>query len=376
MPLRLGTMNFVQERPGVATADVLAQCLDEAQAAEDLGYGVVWYAEHHFSTYCLLPSPNVFLGAVATRTRRVRLGTMVNVLPFHSPVRLAEEAALLDQLSGGRLEFGVGRGVQQQEFDAFNLPMAESREMFEEALEVVLGAWQEQGYSHHGQYYHFDNVRIEPRLVQQPHPPLVFTATSPPSLEWAGRRGLRIATILAPLEALAHGRALYREHRRAAGHPDVRDDYLPFRHVYIADSDAAARAVAEPALHRYFELFGHVAYPAPGRTLPRGYEFYEGRFAMLAAQTYDSMDAKAQFLIGSPETVARRLQEHLDTLDTDCFMGIFSFGTLTHAQVVESMRRFVEEVVPRVVAPSDRHGTSGGQLAPSVEPAPARTTDG
>ena len=241
---RFGVFNFVQVRESVSPADLYAQNLDEAQAAEDLGFDVLWYAEHHFSTYCLLPSPNVFLGAVAARTQRVRLGNMVNVLPFHNPVRVAAEAAMLDQLSRGRLDVGIGRGVQQQEFESLHVPMAESRDIFEEALEVVLGVWREPGFSYHGRYYQCDNVRLEPPLVQQPHPPLYFTATSPPSLEWAGRRGIPIAQIFAPLGAMAANRAAYRAARRAAGHPDVRDDFLPFRHVYVAESDAAARAVA------------------------------------------------------------------------------------------------------------------------------------
>src|SRR5713101_2072015 len=128
---------IAQQVAGKPVADIYGDLLEQMVLAEELGFDAVYFAEHHFSDYSVIPSPNLLLAALSQRTRRLRIGTLVNVLPFHNPVRLAEEVAMLDALSGGRFEFGIGRGVQRHEFRGMSVPMEESRERFQETLEII-----------------------------------------------------------------------------------------------------------------------------------------------------------------------------------------------------------------------------------------------
>lgn len=132
-------------------------------AAEDLGFDGVFFSEHHFTDYNVTPSPNLLVAALAARARRIRLGVMANILPFHNPRRLAEEAAMLDYLTGGRLEVGLGRGVDEQEFVRAGIDMSQTRQMFEEGVEFIHSAWRDPVFSHHGKFWDYENTSIWPR---------------------------------------------------------------------------------------------------------------------------------------------------------------------------------------------------------------------
>src|SRR4051812_38506549 len=169
--------------------------IEQAQYAEQLGFETIWVAEHH-SAYGSIPSPAVLLAALAQQTKTIRIGSSISVLPFQNPVRIAEEYAMVDVLSHGRLNFGVGRGNQPNEYKLMRAVQDDSREIFWEALDIILGLWNEGRISYHGKHFNFDDIEIVPRPVQKPVPVWV-AALSPETYPMVAERGLQLVT--APL---------------------------------------------------------------------------------------------------------------------------------------------------------------------------------
>src|SRR5262245_60058531 len=186
---------------------------DEVTYAEELGFDTVWIGEHHFDRY-ICPAPQIVAAAIAQRTTNMRIGTAIVLLPHHNPIRLAEDYALVDLLSGGRLDFGVGRGFIKATYDSFNQVMGESRERFQEWLEIIKRAWTQETFSYEGKFHTFHNVTMLPRPVQKPMPPIYMAAAlSPESFVNAGKQGhsLILAPFLQPLSTLKEQVQLYRQ---------------------------------------------------------------------------------------------------------------------------------------------------------------------
>jgi alkanesulfonate monooxygenase SsuD/methylene tetrahydromethanopterin reductase-like flavin-dependent oxidoreductase (luciferase family) len=162
--------------------------LDQIALAEALGFGECWFAEHHFTDYSLLPSPNLMIAAALQRTRRMRFGSYVNALSFHHPLRLAAEAAMLDNLARGRFDFGVGKGVRPGEFAQLGLKFEDGEAMTEESIEILLKAWTNERASHAGRFWNFPELSLRPRVFQRPHPPLHEVASRPASVARVGAR--------------------------------------------------------------------------------------------------------------------------------------------------------------------------------------------
>src|SRR6266851_10412718 len=168
--MRFGTYFFLQATPGRRHADIIQRELDQMVRSEELGFDQVWLTEHHFIDYGLSVDPATLASAIASRTRRIRIGLAAAILPFHEPLRLAEQMALVDIISKGRLDMGVGRGNRPAEFRGYRVPQHENRERFEEALEILTRAWTRETVSFHGRYYTIPDVRVIPKPVQKPHP--------------------------------------------------------------------------------------------------------------------------------------------------------------------------------------------------------------
>jgi alkanesulfonate monooxygenase SsuD/methylene tetrahydromethanopterin reductase-like flavin-dependent oxidoreductase (luciferase family) len=169
--MKFSTQNLLSLRDWQTHAEVYADALAECRLADELGFHTVWLAEHHFSHYGICPSLAPLAAAIARETRRARIGTAVVIAPFEHPVRIAEEWAEIDILSGGRLEFGLGRGYQPKEFEGLGVSMEGTRERFDEALDVIRGAWTEDRLTFEGAFYRVPGVRVLPKPVQRPHPP-------------------------------------------------------------------------------------------------------------------------------------------------------------------------------------------------------------
>lgn len=224
--------------------------LDFLLEAETLGFHGCFLTEHHFTGWGQVSAPLHMLTWLAARTTRIRLGTAVMVLAWHNPILLAEQAATIDLLSGGRLDLGVGRGYRHNEFHGFAMDPAEADARFEESLDVMIRAWTATGrFSHHGRFWRFDDAILEPPVTQRPHPPLWVSAGRPDSIRRAARRGHRLLLDqFTPIETIAERIALYRAETEVAGHVFDPMAVALARDVFIAtDSTATADALRRRA---------------------------------------------------------------------------------------------------------------------------------
>src|SRR5690349_4295549 len=229
----------------VELTSVYARALDRIEIMDRSGFDAVWLAEHHFSSFSVCPSVHMMGMLAAARTTRLRIGTGVSLAPFYHPLRLAEEVALLDLLSGGRVNWGAGRGFARVEFENFGVPPAESASRFREAVEIVLRAWTDERLHFEGEHFRFDGVEVLPKPLQQPHPPVWVAATSESALDWAAGRGFSILMDPhASARDLGKKRQYYRERLETAGHSFVGRELPMARLVALDDSAEKAREVA------------------------------------------------------------------------------------------------------------------------------------
>jgi len=244
--MKFGVLQFFSwpERR-VPLETVYARALQRIEIMDQSGYDAVWLAEHHFSGFSVCPSVHVMGAHVAARTRRLRIGTAVSLAAFYHPLRLAEEVALLDVLSGGRVCWGAGRGFDRIEFENFGVPLEESADRFREAVEIVLAAWQNEKLHFEGRYFRFDGVEVLPKPLQRPHPPVWVAASSESAIEWAARAGHTI--LMDPHAAhveIARKRELYRTRLEAHGHSFAGREIPMARLVAVAPTEAQALEVA------------------------------------------------------------------------------------------------------------------------------------
>ena len=225
--------------------EVFARALERIEIMDRGGFDAVWLAEHHFTTFSVCPSVHMLGTLAAARTRRLRIGTAVSLAALYHPLRLAEEVALLDMLSGGRVNWGAGRGFAHSEFNAFGIAPAESTERFHEAVDIVLQAWTEDKLSYAGKHFIFDQVEVLPKPLQKPHPPVWMAATSEAAVDWAASRGFSI--LMDPHASIAElgaKRRRYGERMAAAGFSDAGRDIPMARLIALAPTTAEAETIA------------------------------------------------------------------------------------------------------------------------------------
>jgi len=321
--------------------DILAQI----ELGDELGFDTAWLGELHFvPSFSCLASPLMILAAAAQRTKRIRLGTAVTLLPLHNPVKMAEDAATLDVLSNGRLEFGVGRGAAPVYFAGYNVPQEESRERFEESLEIILKAWTSDRLSYEGKYFRVQDVRLTPQPVQKPHPPIRIAANSPDTFVIAGQLGLPIfaSPLINPPDKL---REYLNVHRAALKTGAKQDVALAFP-VHVADSRAQAQKECEASLMHFFSMVGELIKP-PANDPVKSYEAYQQVEERLKQVTYDGIDRNVG-IFGDPDYCVERIQALREELPMEEFIAYFNQGGLIdHATVRRSMERFAREVIPR-----------------------------
>lgn len=246
MTVKVGVLQFFSwpGRHG-PLQDVYGRALERIEIMDRGGFDAVWLAEHHFTTFSVCPSVHMLGTLAAARTKRLRIGTAVSLAALYHPLRLAEEVALLDMLSGGRVNWGAGRGFAPAEFNAFGVPMAESAERFREAVDIVLQAWTEERLSFQGAHFKFENIEVMPKPLQRPHPPVWMAATSEPAIDWAASRGFSI--LMDPHASTAEQggkRRRYAERLTAAGFSEAGRDIPMARLIALAPTTAEAEAVA------------------------------------------------------------------------------------------------------------------------------------
>ena len=351
--MRFGTYYFLQAPPALAHPEVVQREIEQMVWTEELGFDSIWLTEHHFIEYGLSVSPAILATAAAMKTQRVRIGLAAAILPFHDPIRLAEELAIVDILSGGRIDVGVGRGNRPVEFEGYRIPQIESRERFEETLAIMIRAWTHERFSFEGQHFTIPEVRVIPKPLQRPHPPLYIVCVSPDTVEATALRGLPMlnSILRGPIEQLAAQRDTYVKACKKGGRSDAEIAGLlsrwgVSRHIHVAPTDAQARAEAREAEMWYQDALRRFLIPD---NIERVHPLLQPGFRMLAEKmgpvTWEQLVAET-LAIGSPDTVAAKIEDmhRLGVGEVLCWMN---FGGLPQDQVRRSMELFAREVMPR-----------------------------
>jgi alkanesulfonate monooxygenase SsuD/methylene tetrahydromethanopterin reductase-like flavin-dependent oxidoreductase (luciferase family) len=342
----------------VAGARNYQEHLGEMAFCEELDFEGVVFNEHHYSAYGTMPSPNLIAAALSQRTHRIKIGVLGNILPLRNhPVRVAEEYAMIDCLSGGRLIAGFVRGIPA-EYVWYNVDPTESRGRFEEAFEVITTAWTKPVWSYHGKFFHLENCALWPRPLQQPHPPIWVAARSAESVEWCVERSIPVAQVYQTTSQIEDTFNYYRKVARAKGWEPTPDHFILTRHVYVDKTDAKALKVAEPALRYFFTLLNRGFNEAINRqrllsalNTGRSFSYFRpGNEKRLdfSKLSWEELDRAGYLLIGSPDSVVRKLNEQMRQVGANHFMGMFHIGNLNHEKVLTSLKLFHQEVMPRL----------------------------
>jgi natural product biosynthesis luciferase-like monooxygenase protein len=325
--------------------------VEQAAYGEELGFDSVWLAEHHFHSFGgTLSSPPIIGAAIAQRTSTIRIGTAVTLLPYHNPLRIAEDYATLDCLSNGRLEFGIGHGFIKYESLTFGTPLEELRERFKENLEIILKAWTEPRFSHKGRFYQYDNVELLPRPAQKPYPTVWMGATSTAeSFEFAGRNGFHLMLIpfLHEIEELREMVEIYLSAQRAAGHDPLMARVIAMYHIYVGENSGEARATAEPALATYHAAAAEARNLTQGIPEPESYRTHDEHRAKMRKLTFNDLVEQNRVLVGDAAEVRDKVAHVRERLHLTDLAGNFALGSLPDKPTRATLRRFMEEVAPK-----------------------------
>jgi alkanesulfonate monooxygenase SsuD/methylene tetrahydromethanopterin reductase-like flavin-dependent oxidoreductase (luciferase family) len=323
------------DRDGEPLRDYYDARLKIIEAYDRLGFYAYHVAEHHATPLGMAPSPSVFLAAVAQRTKRLRFGPLVYALPLYHPLRLIEEICMLDQMSGGRLEIGFGRGSSPSELEYYGQDPEQAQQIYAEALDLVVKGLTEPSLTFHGRFFKVEDVPMELAPLQKPHPPIWYGVHAPDSAARAARRGLQVVSLDPPLETCAafeSFRAAWREAHGARALPRMGLG----RFIVVAETDAQALAMARRAYPKWHASFTHLrrrhnrvnAHPRP--------------------PTFDELVDVGQGVAGTPERVANWLRAQIEATGSNYLVGQFAFGDLTLAETLGSIELFARRVMPEL----------------------------
>jgi len=335
LALQFGIFDHLDDN-GIPLADLFETRLKLIEQYDRAGFRSYHIAEHHSTPLGLAPSPSVFLAAAATRTERLRLGPLLYVTPMYHPLRLAEEIVMLDHISRGRLELGLGRGASPIEIAGFDVNPENAAAMNREATDLILKALTSDVLTYEGKFYRCENVRIEARPLQKPYPPLWFAPTEPSRAADAARLKGNMVTLIpnAGVKALVDS---YRAAWQAEGN-SVADIPLlgVFRHVVVADTDAKARELMNGA-YRKWRHHMEFLWEWGGIPFPIG---------MVYPPEFDALEQMSMGVAGSPETVRRYVAQTVEQTGITFFVGDMIFGSLPYEAASRSVDLFAKEVMP------------------------------
>ncbi|HXQ49539.1 MAG TPA: LLM class flavin-dependent oxidoreductase [Stellaceae bacterium] len=332
-----------------SVGEFMRRFVDLLVESEGLGFDSLWANEHHFDAYGgIIPSPPILLSALAQRTKRARLGTSIIVLPLHNPIEVAEQMAMIDLMSDGRVELGLGRGFVAFDYDRFGIAVESGQERMREGLEIILKAWSGEPFSHRGKYFNFEKLEVWPRPQQRPHPPVwISCSQTPSSFEWSGQKGYSILTVAyRGVEPLIKLNKIYRDAWAAAGHPANQYRTAAHYQVVLAENGKEARDICSQALKRYVGATTHtldrtradVAYVSSPERQRISEELPD----------IDKMVAECRVVAGTPSeavSLLTRAHEMMGFNQVDC---TFYFGGLPYAAAQRSLRLFATEVMPKL----------------------------
>ena len=346
--MEFGMFHEFQRLPGATDAHAFADSFAQIDEAERLGLDAMWLAELHFNPErSVLGAPLILAAAIAARTKNMKIGTAVTVLPLCHPLRLAEEIATIDHLANGRLIFGAGRSGFAHTYKTYGVDYGESRERFAETLAIVKRAFTEERFSHKGKYFTYDNVRLSPRPVQQPWPEIRVAAASPDTYEEMGTMGhaIFVAARTGNLSELKPMVQTYQAAWKAAGHPGKGGVFLRVP-VYVADTEEAAREEPRESVLHLLRTIGSRLAESAKLESARAIEKRGERGAKMVSIEYDEV-LRERMIVGTPPQVVDRLKEVQEVLGLDGILAELNPGSLIpHQQVMTALRLLCEQVIP------------------------------
>ena len=338
--MQFGLFDIMQVLPDVPSGHAYAEHLRAVEVADQLGLDYYFVAERHFMPHYRTPAPSVWLGAVAASTSRIRLGALAYTVPLHNPARLAEEISMLDHLSGGRMEVGVGLGHRPEELAALGIDPNRRQLLMMEGIVLMQRAWRGQPFDHPGTAYRFQGLYVDPP-VQRPHPPLWYAGNDPMAAQWCANNGLSLAVGFQPADQLLGPCAVYRATLKKQQEAKPSQRLALMRHLYIAENDAAA----EEEMTRDVMAAGE-AFAASPRQIAQVQKTRMTRGE--ARQAVARLKERQVVIGGGPETCARVIAETARTLMLDVFLANPWLTSVEPERVERTIRLFATEVAPRV----------------------------
>lgn len=344
--MKIGLFDHVEraDRPIATTFD---ERLAFVQAAEAAGIWCLHVAEHHATPLNLVPAPGIWLGAVARATSRIRLGPLVYLLPLYSPLRLIEEICILDHLSHGRLEVGVGRGVSPYELGYHKVDHDQSREIFIDAFECVRAGLASDPFSYAGAHYTYADVPMPLRPLQQPHPAFWYGSSNTTGSAWAGDHGLHFVT-LGPMATAKTNIAAYREALARRGAPAQPKAEFPGgaaigvqRHVFVADTEAEARRFGKPAMEQHLAMLNWLR-------VKHGNTGLTSRLNVPRGATFEECVADGSVIAGTPDQVVAEIGRQQAELGFNYLLTYLFLGGMSLSEALRSLALFGSEVMPRI----------------------------
>jgi alkanesulfonate monooxygenase SsuD/methylene tetrahydromethanopterin reductase-like flavin-dependent oxidoreductase (luciferase family) len=344
--MKIGLFDHV-EHGGRPLATLFDERLRFAEAADAAGFYCLHIAEHHATPLNMVPVPGVYLGAVARATKQMRLGPLVYLLPLYSPLRLVEEICMLDHLSHGRLDVGVGRGVSPYELKYHKVEHDQSREIFVDAFDCVSAGLKTDSLTYKGEHYVYENVPIALRPLQQPHPPFWYASSNEIGSTWGGEHGLHYVTLgptpLAKANIAAFKAALNKRGAAAQPKPEFPGGAVigVQRHIFVADTDAEARHFGKPAMDVHLANINWL------RT-KHGQTGLTSRLNVERGADFEACLADGTAIAGSPQTVRAEIEKQAKELGVNYLLTYLFLGTMTFADAMRSLELFRTEVMPHL----------------------------
>jgi natural product biosynthesis luciferase-like monooxygenase protein len=347
--MEFGMLHLFENPINKTEREIIKEQMELMTAAESMGFDSTWPAEHHFSEYGFCGSPQLTLAAIAERTSRIRLGTGVVVLPFHHPLRVAEDFAFLDQLSDGRVSLGLGRGYQPLEYRGFGVDQTASRQIFNEGVEIIRQAWTQERVNFKGTHYTIEDLEVRPHPFQKPTPPMYSAVLSPESFRMAGQSGMNLmmsAAFGATPEQAQTGILEYRAGREEAGLDPMGGKIACLLMVYVADSvDRAHKEFKDPVEWYYKTIAKYVANKGE---VVKGYEMYSKTQKLATNLTFEVLLGGTSMVCGDVDHCAERLSSLAKSYGFDELLIWTRLGGLDTKKVLRSMELLSDSVMPKV----------------------------
>ncbi len=310
----------------------------QMEEMDRLGYDHIWVTEHHFAMYGgTLPQPPIFMSAIARTTKRIRLGVAINVLPLHNPLEVAESYAMVDVISNGRLDFGVGKGSEAHEYRKFGFNQAEATGRMYEGMEIIRQAWSDNPVNFSGEFFKYENVPVLPKPVQRPHPPIwVGCARSEESFRWAGENGYHLMTLpylYREADVLPGFVKAYRSGLAKAGHDFTATEVLGKFHIYVSSSLDKAIEEAAPYLANYTDVH-------------RGADPQRKERGLMVVRDVRVQLSEGFVIAGDPERCVDTIHKWREHAGLTAISGTFHFGGMPQEMAMKNIRLFAEGVMP------------------------------